>query len=191
MTPSKSSRLAAAQWPLLVLALVALAMFAACEVLLCFPVAWWLYGAVGVLFAAGLLRRRPAREQKARLALLGAAWACAALLCFVPWSSRKPFLRDLGRIKAGMTENEVRNRMARYKEGTGWPAMVTTNSDGASVLRDASSGLAHPAGVSPSGQLTLRDALVFRHSDDGQFNSDWGIVSFTNGRVAQVGFSPD
>jgi len=33
------------------------------------------------------------------------------------WTTRKPFLRDLARIRAGMTEAEVRGIMRRYMEG--------------------------------------------------------------------------
>ena len=44
---------------------------------------------------------------------------------------------------------------------------------------------------STAGEFALRDALVFRHSNRGRFNSDWGIVSLSNGRVARVEFSPD
>lgn len=31
----------------------------------------------------------------------------------------------------------------------------------------------------------------FRHSTDGRFNSDWGIVKMDGGRVTGGSFSPD
>jgi hypothetical protein len=34
-------------------------------------------------------------------------------------------------------------------------------------------------------------ALVFRHSNEGNFNSDWGIVNLNNEVVISVEFSSD
>jgi hypothetical protein len=46
-------------------------------------------------------------------------------------------------------------------------------------------------GSTAAGEMSLQNSVVFRHSDDGRFNSDWGIVEFQDGRVVGVRFSPD
>jgi hypothetical protein len=98
------------------------------------------------------------------------------VLDHVPWTSRKPFLGRLNKLQAGMTEMQVRAMMAGFKEGTGWPTAPGSRS---------------PAGTNTNGQLALANSLVFRHSDDGRFNSDWGVVEFKDGRVIRVQFMPD
>ena len=75
-----------------------------------------------------------------------------------------------------MSVREVRGIMAGYMEGTGWPANPFAESNESSE--------------SP-GQLAIPDALVFRHSDEPAYNSDWGIVSFQAGRITKVEFSAD
>lgn len=170
------------------LAWMALAFFASAELLLAMPVAWWLYVLLIPMFAFGLYERGPFRERRTSWAHFGVAVAMMAALHFVPWTTRKPFLRDLDRVQAGMTEAEVRRIMARYLEGTGWPAMPQ---GGPGTLTDLGSGGTHRTTVSTNGDMALRDSLVFRHSTDGRFNSDWGIVKMDGGRVTGVSFSPD
>jgi len=176
---------------LVILASLVLAVFALCEVVEGYPVPGWLYLPTAILFAVGIVRRAPAPAQIGRLAALAMLLAAIVVLYSVPWSSRKPFLRDLYRIKPGMTEAEVRQIMARYQEGTGWPSNPFAGVSVPRTLHDLGSSTAYSAGVSPSGELTLSNSLVFRHAMSGRFDSDWGIVSFSNGRVATVSFSPD
>lgn len=160
------------------IASILLGLLALCELGLSYPVAWWLYGTVVLLAAAGLLQRAPLRHQVAPLIVV-AAVALAVGVCYgIDWTSRKPFLRDVARIRPGLTERDVRKIMGRYLEGTGWPAAPLD------LEADAKSAAA-------TGELTLRDALVFRHSTDGRFNSDWGIVRFAEGRVVATEFSAD
>ena len=106
-------------------------------------------------------------DPSARRRMVGWAMAIAALLVLqiVPWTTRKPFLRQLHQVEVGMTRGEVLAIMAGYRQGTGW----------------------HLQGQ----ELQLDAALVFRHSDDGRFNSDWGVVQFDEGRVSTVEFLPD
>jgi hypothetical protein len=174
------------------LAAFALALLAGCEIVLRYPVAGWLYLLVAIAFAAALVRSAPIRSQLPRVAVLAAVLALIGALYRVEWTSRKPFLRDLDRVRVGMTEAEVRQVMARYLEGTGWPASPglgsaetsgPSNSDGA--------GSEGSGGTSSADQLHLRDSLVFRHSNHADFNSDWGIVSFADGRVVRVEFNAD
>jgi hypothetical protein len=174
-----------------VIAALALALFALAEVLLAMPVAWWLYLLLVPLFAFGILIRQPPFAQPKRLAAFVAVAAFIAVLYFVPWTSRKPFLQDLYSIRPGMTEAEVRRIMGRYIEGTGWPAVYGGTPAGTGTVTDLGTGATHATGTTPTGELTIQSSLVFRHSTDGAFNSDWGIVTFKDGRVADVSFSPD
>ncbi len=174
------------------IATLALVLFAMCEVGVGYPVAWWLYISVAVVFAIALIRPVPVRSQLGRIGVLAAVIAIIAALYFVDWTSRKPFLRDLARVHVGMTEAEVRQIMGGYMEGTGWPAPPDSfPSDAPSTLTIGGSGSQYSIETSPSNQLVIRDSLVFRHSNDAAFNSDWGIVSFSGGRVVGVEFSAD
>jgi hypothetical protein len=167
---------------------MALSFLAFVELLLAMPVAWWLYASLVPLFVFGLHERAPLREQRVAMKHFGVVVALMATLHFVPWTSRKPFLRDLDRIQPGMTETDVRRIMGRYIEGTGWPAMPE---EGTGTLTDLGSGETHRAGTSTNGQLVLRESLVFRHTKESPFESDWGIVKMAGGRVTGVSFSPD
>jgi hypothetical protein len=173
------------------IAALVLVLLALCEVALAYPVAWWLYSCVALAFAVALIRPG-VPSQRRRTSMLVALVGTIAALYFVPWTTRKPFLRDFARVQVGMTEAEVRQIMGHYIEGTGWPANPSdTSTNSVSTLTDAGSGAQYSATTSPSGEMVLRSALVFRHSTDGAFNSDWGIVSLSSGRVARVSFSPD
>lgn len=156
------------------LALALSAVLAAAELVLSWPVPGWLYAGAALLFGLALVRIEPIRRQRLQLAVLAVAVIALALLHWVPWTSRKPFLQDLGRVHPGMTESEVRSVMAEWKVGTGWPA---------NPFRSPATGGA--------GEMRIPDSLVFRHSDDGEFNSDWGVVEFVDGRVSKVSFSAD
>ncbi len=177
---------------LITFAAIALVLFALCEVGMAYPVAWWLHLCVAIAFAAGLIRPEPVRSQLLRIGSLVAVIAVIATLYLVEWTTRKPFLRDLDRIRVGMTEAEVRYIMGGYMEGSGWPAnRFDTSTNATSTLTDVGSGSQYATTTSPSGEMVIRDSLVFRHSTDGAFNSDWGIVSLSGGRVVRVEFSPD
>lgn len=174
-----------------IIASIALCLFALCEVGFPYPVAWWLYLAVLILFALGILRRTSLRRQPERVWILAVLSAAIAGLYFVPWSSRKPFLRDLYSIRPGMTESQARQIMGRYMEGTGWPAVYGNASNAPGSLVDAGSGATYATDVTPSGEMAVRDFIVYRHSTDGAYDSDWGIISLSNGVVLGVSFSAD
>lgn len=170
---------------------LALALFAFAEVLLAMPVAWWLYLPLVPLFGLGILRRQSLAAQWSRLTAFLAIIATIAALYFVPWSMRKPFLRDLYSIQPGMTEADVHRIMGRYMEGTGWPAIYGGTHPDTGTLTDVGTGATHATGSTPTGEMTIKSSLVFRHSTDGAFNSDWGIVILKDGKVTGVSFSPD
>lgn len=174
------------------IAAIALALFALCEIGVAYPLPWWLCLCVAIAFAGGLIRPVPLRSQLLRVGVLVAFIAAIAALYFVDWTTRKPFLRDLARVRVGMTEAEVRHIMGRYMEGTGWPASpFDTSPNATNTLADVGSGSQYSTTTSPSGEMVIQGSLVFRHSTAGAFNSDWGIVSLSNGRVVRVEFSPD
>lgn len=176
---------------LIVIASMALTLLALGELVLAYPAPWWAYLSVAIMFAATLIRPVSVRSQIGRLGALASIVAVVAALYFIDWTTRKPFLRDLDRIRGGMTEAEVRDIMGRYTEGTGWPAIPGSSTNLPGTLNILGIDSQYSTETSPSGQLTIRDSLVFRHSNDGAFNSDWGIVSLSRGRVVGVEFSPD
>lgn len=123
------------------------------------------WGMVSLLVMVPLLRGVPARGRVV-LPLVFAAALMAVHL--TPWNSRKVFLGDFRDIRPGMSLAEVDAIMAGYLRGTGWP---------------------HPDGT--PGELRLADSVVFRHAKTGNYNSDWGVVRFADGRVTEATFLPD
>jgi hypothetical protein len=109
-----------------------------------------------------------------------------SLLHTTDWSSRKPFLRDLRRIEVGMTPEDVESIMGRYMIGTGWRLPASTTS-----------GTGTPGETQPlddqqlDAELQLDGAVVYRHSDEGAYNSDWGVVHFEDGCVVGTEFLAD
>jgi len=88
------------------------------------------------------------------------------------WSSRKLFLHDLKSIRSGMSAQQVDNVMARHHVYNIGPPNTRLDDNGKLVLIDTGSA-------------------SYRHSDDGEFNGDVGIVRFSGGRVTGVEFSRD
>ncbi|MCW5553532.1 MAG: hypothetical protein KIS67_15410 [Verrucomicrobiae bacterium] len=171
-------------WTLIVVTVLMAAMF---EILAFMPLPGWFYLlCIVVLAGAGLALR----TTQVRLAILAGALLLGCLH-LVPWSSRKPFLRDLARVKPGMSIQEVRSIMARYVEGTGWPANPFAT-DGEAVLQEAGTDRKFSTRANDAGEMEIQNSIVFRHNpDDGRFNSDWGVVKFQNSRVVNVSFLPD
>lgn len=164
---------------------VGFAVFA--EVLLANPLPLWLYGILGALSVAPVILLPNRLAAGAAVLVLG----CLLVCVLVPWSSRKSFLQRLLTIRPGMTESQVRQIMAGYAEGTGWPAATWPSDGTAGRLQAAGRDTAIRTTTGTHGNLALEDSLVFRHSDDRRFNSDWGVVAFKDGRVIRVEFLPD
>ncbi len=124
------------------------------EVILATPINGRIYLAIAcgwlLLSWANLRFRRPSRGQRAGAAIL---LAMLAVLYWIPWSSRKPFLRNFSQIHPGMTIEEVDSVMGEYPRGSHLPK-----------------------------------SLSFRHSNDGRFDSDFGIVYFRDGTVESKEF---
>jgi hypothetical protein len=133
-----------------------------------------IYTAFWVLVGALLLVGSPRRE---KLLILGLLVIFLFSIRFVDWNSRKPFLKDFYRVREGMTVEQVEHIMGNYIGGTCYPA--------------------HPLGL-PAGksaaeaeELALPDRAVYRHTDEGWGDSDWGEITFEKGRVVQTQFLPD
>jgi hypothetical protein len=108
----------------------------------------------------------------------------------VPWTSRKAFVRDLHKIKPGMSVSQADTIMSHYIFGSGWPFCPSPASEPASALQvplgcELAEGLPRPP-PPPEGEQR-----IYRHSDDPAFDSDWGIVSIQDGHVVRVEFSAD
>ncbi len=100
----------------------------------------------------------------------------ALLISVVDWTTEKRFVRALDTLRPGMSEERVRDAMAGFVEGTGWPTnpldQMTEPNDFAAELR-------------------VQGALVFRPSATPG-DSNWGIVRFgPDGLVVSVEFSAD
>ena len=156
----------------------------------------WLYATGGfttsilvVLFLwAPLLVWRPSRPKTILLV------CCLMVAVGIPMGMRADtrgrFLHDLYRVQPGMTIEEVETIMGGYIHGTGWPSNPHA-SEPQQTLADLGTGRQFTAIDTPEGEITIKGARVYRHSDDGSQNADWGIVEFEEGRVVSVSFSPD
>jgi hypothetical protein len=116
--------------------------------------------------------------------------ASLLILYFIPWNSRKIFLKDFRKVEVGMTVNEVEQIMSKYIKGTGWPAMPESMFSTGTLIH-AGSMVSRETSNSPDGDLVIRDSITYRHDKDGAFDSDWGIVKFKKGKVVSTTFSPD
>jgi hypothetical protein len=131
------------------------------------------YAAFWALVLLLLLWGAPARHKLLILALL-------AIVLFsvrwVDWNSRKPFLRDLYRIKEGMTAAQVDQIMGDYMTGGGVPP--------------GSPGIRLDGRLVEQGELAT-GTISYRHTNEWWGNSDWGVVTFEDGRAVDRWFSPD
>jgi hypothetical protein len=131
----------------------------------------WMLGLLAMGLGLGVLGTIdvPARPRGVVLLLFAVVFVG---LRWVNWNSRKPFLRDLYSVRVGMTPSQVEAIMGKYLKGTGWPANTV-------------------ADPSARGELTLPGTVVYRHTNEGWADSDWGMVEFAGGKVVRVEFSPD
>jgi hypothetical protein len=164
-----------------------LAACALAEVVPSWQVPWWLYLVLGLALAAAVLRRVPWREQLGGICLLASAVAIMATLYFVPWSTRKPFVRRLDTVRVGASENDVRRIMKGYRVVTTVPGRRMANGG------EPTCDVTHvDGGVVSSDTLEPGHArLLFRHSCDGAFDADFGVVELSAGKVVDVRFEPD
>jgi hypothetical protein len=99
--------------------------------------------------------------------------------------SRDDFLAVLSKVTAGMSKPEVDKLFQHYMKGTNWPV------GGSPATLLGTRRVTFEVDTSKKDQLTLKDCDVYRHSDDGKYDSDWGIICFKEGKVNWVDFAPD
>jgi hypothetical protein len=163
------------RYPLLALALwMALTVFLILDLGLGLAVSIYprfvaVYAAFWALIGALLLQGRPNRE---KVLILGLFVVVLLSVRFIDWNSRKPFLRDLQRIREGMTPVQVEQIMGPYMQGGG-------------------RSLASPETEVDEGGEILSGTVTYRHTDEGWGDSDWGVVTFEDGRVVSTEFLPD
>jgi hypothetical protein len=133
-----------------------------------------IYAAFCLLIGALLLVGSPSRV---KLLILGLLVVVLFSIRLFDWNSRKPFLKDFYRVKEGMTVDQVEQIMGSYMGGPCEPTLPSEASGGQQAIETAV--LAEP------------DRAVYRHTDEGWGNSDWGEVTFEEGRVVEIQFLPD
>ena len=106
----------------------------------------------------------------------------------VSWGqdTRHYFLQKLGDVRPGMLRAEVDKLMSSYAKGTNWPYSPSPTMNLVGSRRRT-----YQLDSRERAQLTLKDCDVFRHSDEAQFDSDWGIVCYEHDRVSWIDFAPD
>lgn len=129
------------------------------------------------------------RFRAAKVALYIVFMAWLAVLWAVPWTSRKPFLRDLFSIKPGMTVAQADTIMSPYiREGSVRPVKwaylrpIEERAGRRLVLTDIRGRRTDDTPLSQ---------ICYRHSNSAAFNADLGEVYFLRGRVVYVEFLPD
>jgi len=153
---------------------VALSVFLVLDLFFSVSLYWQfvvMYAAFWVLVSALLLVGRPRRD---KLVTLGLVVLVLFSVRFVDWNSRKPFLRDFHSIREGMTPDLVDQIMAGY-------------------MREAGVGLLDSdtqTKFDEQGKV-YTGSVTYRHTNEGWGNSDWGVVTFEDGRVVQSRFLPD
>jgi hypothetical protein len=145
-----------------------------------------------VAFAFGLpaLAIAALRRQPWMKVTYAATWAFLFLLFLVPWTPRKRFVSDLHSVQPGMTIEETESIMGSYLRGPGakWHAAA------AAARISTSGGAASAAAVHSDGDDPTRASrtVTYRWNDtDGAYDSDWGCVTFEDGRVVSVEFLAD
>jgi len=123
-----------------------------------------IYTAFWVLVGALLLYGRPVREKLLILALFVIVLFSVR---FIDWTSRKPFLKDLYHIDEGMTEAQVDR-----------------------IMDDWMKGISNAAKVNELGEI-VTGTVYYGHTTEGWGDSDFGELTFEDGRVVQVRFLPD
>jgi hypothetical protein len=111
-----------------------------------------------------ILHPRPLREK-----LLVVVLFAVVLLSIrsVHWNSRKPFLKDLDRVRMGTPVAQVDEFMDDYMKAIG----TVTQVDG-------------------QGRI-ISGTITYRHTTEGWGNSDVGVLTIADGRVVDVEFLPD
>ena len=102
------------------------------------------------------------RPMREKALVIGCALLLVLSVPLATWNSRKAFLRSLYSVRHGMTLDQVEAIMSEYMGGDVGPAVAE--------------------GI---------EVKSYRHTTEGWGDSDFGVVSFEDGRVVEVSFLPD
>ncbi len=94
-------------------------------------------------------------------------WAVLFSIRFVDWNSRKPFLKDLGRVSPGTPVAQVDEIMGDY-------------------MRSTSDHMQ----LDEQGRI-VSGIIAYRHTTAAWGNSDHGVLTIAGGRVVDIDFLPD
>ena len=121
-------------------------------------------GMLGAFIGQALFRRM---KTGGRLTLLAAVICSILATEYFDWNPRKPLIRDLYRIRVGMTVGEVEQIMTGHLKGFGTPD---------NLARD----------------FTEEDnPIVYRTGEGGAYNADMAEIRIKDGRVEAVDFLHD
>ena len=159
-------------------------------------------GIAGVFGVPALIAALVSQRRWARIAC-AAVWTVVVVLVLTPWHPRQRFVRDLDSVRPGMTVDEVEAILGKYVKGSGWvipagpPPMVRgpddpVDEDAARRAAEAQAAYVPPAYPAGDERAHATGTMTYRWCTTGAaFNSDWGQVTFKDGRVVQVEFLPD
>jgi len=119
------------------------------------------------------------------IAILTVPVLCTANNNFRFYDSRNTFLADLYRLKIGDSKDKVDEIMGKYLKGTNWPT------SGKQITIPGTKREKFEIDTSKTDQLTLKNCEVFRHSNEGKYDSDWGIICYKNNIVEYLDFAHD
>lgn len=176
---------------LFALPIVALIVLAFVEIGMAYPVDLWVYALPATFLTVCIWYVSDVRSRWVKLTIASLLIVCIAVLYTTNWTTRKPFLRDLSKVKTGMTEHEARKIMQRYIEGSGFPANPLQSVNTTGTMQIVGSGTVFNTAATTTGELAISDSLIFRHATSGDFDADWGIVTLKGGVVTGTSFSPD
>ena len=101
------------------------------------------------------------------------------------FDTRKTFVEDLASLQIGFTKEQVEKIMGNYLKGTNWKLF------GSNITIPGTKRVNFEVDTSKTDQLTLKNCDVYRHSNDGAYDSDWGIVCYQNDIVEYIDYAQD
>jgi len=130
------------------------------------------------------------RFNKQKLGVVLALPLAMTLIYYTPWTTRKPFLRHLSSIRAGMDHAEVERIMRGYTRPFGEPeGSPEENAQNDQVPHATAAG--HSIGNKAENEEAAADEHVYKHSNSSAFYQDLGIIKFQDGKVKSVEFSAE
>lgn len=146
-------------------AIVILAIFYLLELVIPVSVVPYATAICAVLFTAiGWFQLRGI-EIALRITALSAGVLLILSMQFWDWNARKPFLRDIYRVRVEMTVGEVKQIMRGY--------------------------LNKPEPEDPDPNTQPDDTIIYRPDNEPDYNADWGIITIRAGKVQAVEYSAD